>query len=297
MNRRDILASLPAAAAVGILPVAAAGLATQAAAQGASESTWDKIMSTKVLRIGAALLEPWYFKDTTNSPAPGGVMVDGTMWRGLGTSYGNEVAKALGAKLEVVETTWGNAVAGLQTGQFDMMFAFDATPVRALAIDFVATPAGWATIALIGGENVEIPEWTDLNDPKYKVGLALGTSTADFVKSVAPKATFLEFQNSNEIFAAFQSGRTDVGVVTSPASDIARTRMGAGKTIVPKPAALLPVGVGIRNEADRRWASYLDTCTKYFYYSGTMQRMYEEVLSFRGADLATSVPIQRELWK
>ena len=49
-------------------------------------STWDQIMKTKKLRLGAAPTEPWYYKDTTNGTAPGGVVSGGVMWRGVGVT-------------------------------------------------------------------------------------------------------------------------------------------------------------------------------------------------------------------
>ena len=59
-----------------MLPVlAAAGgalLGSRAAHAQAAASTWDQIMQTRRLRVGAAD-RTWYFKDTANGSAPGGV--------------------------------------------------------------------------------------------------------------------------------------------------------------------------------------------------------------------------------
>jgi len=43
-------------------------------------------------------------------------------------------------ELETVEVTWGTAVSALQANQIDIMFVLDATPERALAIDFPSQP-------------------------------------------------------------------------------------------------------------------------------------------------------------
>jgi len=294
MNKREFLKVAPFAAAAASLPLG--GLLAGAAHAQAPQSTWDRITSTKVLRVGAALLEPWYFKDTTGSDAPGAVKVGDTVWRGICPAIANETAKALGVQLEIVETTWGNAVAGLQAGQFDTMFMLDATPQRALSVDFVASPLLWYPMSLIANDKVDIKNWADLNDPKYRVGVALGTNSDEYLSEIAPKATISRFQNSGEIFAAFQSGRTDAGIISAVAADLARARIKAGKTIVPKPIVAIPGGIAVRKEADARWLNYLNTISAYFYTTGKAQKFYEQFLAFRGIDPASAVPVERERW-
>lgn len=129
IERRSLFGLLPAAGLVAT-GAALAG-ASQAVAQEANESTWDRIMRTRTLRVGAAAYEPWYFKDEARGSAPGGVLVGDMMWRGIGIGVGKAIADALEVEMAVVETTWANAVAGLQSNQFDIMFVLDATPVRA----------------------------------------------------------------------------------------------------------------------------------------------------------------------
>lgn len=295
MNKREFLkAASLAAAAASSLPLGAL-YPTTADAQ-APQSTWDRIQSTKVLRVGAALLEPWYFKDTTGSDAPGAIKIGDTVWRGIGPAIADETAKALGVKLELIETTWGNAVAGLQAGQFDTMFMLDATPQRALAVDFVPSPMLWYPMGLIASDKVDVKSWADLNDAKYRVGVALGTNSDQYLSEVAPKATISRFQNSGEIFAAFQSGRTDAGVISAIAADLARARLKAGKTIVPKPVVAIPGGIAVRKEADARWVNYLNTVAAYFYTTGKTQKFYEQFLAFRGINPGDAVPVERERW-
>ena len=291
MKKREFLSALPFAAAAAI-PVATS-MSTPVFAQSSGKSTWDRIQSTKVLRVGAAILEPWYFKDTSNSDAPGKVVVDGTTWRGICPAMANEVAKAMGVKLEIVETTWGNAVAGLQADQFDAMFMLDATPQRALSVDFVATPMLWYPIAILANDKISIKNWPELNNPKYRLGVALGTNTDEYLSDVAPNASISRFQNSGEIFAAFQSGRTDAGVVSAVAADLARARMKMGKTTVPKPTFDVPGAIAVRKETDQRWINYLNVIAGYYYNSGKTQKFYEQFLSFRGVDPKTAVPVQR----
>jgi len=261
-----------------------------------TSNSWAGVMDRKTLRIGAAILEPWYFKDTTSSPAPGGVEVDGTVWRGICPLLGKAVADAMGVKLQIVETTWSNAVAALQADQIDCMFMLDPTPQRALAVDFVPTPMLWYPLAALTRDDANFSDWKDLNDAKWRIAVALGTNGDEFLTGNVPKATITRYQNSGEIFAAFQAGRADVAMVSAVAADIARGRLKKGKVIVPKPAIAIPGGIAVRKEPDRRFFDYLNTVGGYFYTTGKTQQFYEEFLSFRGIDPKSAISVMRETW-
>ena len=61
-------------------------------------------------------------------------------WTGLGSSVGKAMADTLGVEFEPVEVTWGTGVSSIQANKIDVMFVLDATPKRALAVDFPAQP-------------------------------------------------------------------------------------------------------------------------------------------------------------
>src|SRR3954470_901563 len=85
---------------------AAAVLLTVSHAQ--AGSIWDNVMASKTIRVGVVQAAPWGFKD----PISGN-------WTGLIPSYGKAVADALGAKLELVEVTWGSAIPAIQANKID----------------------------------------------------------------------------------------------------------------------------------------------------------------------------------
>lgn len=294
MNRRDLLASMPLAFAAAAAVPLIAHADQNAQPLNPNDSTWDRIQKTKTLRIGAPVMEPWYFKDSSGSNAPGAVVSNGVTWRGVGISFAQAVAEAMNVKLEIVETTWANAVAGLQTGQFDTFVLLDATPTRALSVNFVPTPLLWYPLALLAKDDAKIANWQQVNDPAFIIGVGLGTTWDEFITKEAPKATISRFQSSAEIFAAFQSGRINAGLISAVAADLARARIGSGKTLVPAPKVYIPGGIAVRQENDSRWLNYLNTCAGYFYNTGKSQQFYETFLSFRGIDPKSVIPVQRE---
>lgn len=261
-----------------------------------TSSSWDQIMTSKKLRIGCASAEPWCFKDVTGSDKPGAVKSGEAVWRGVSVNLGKAIADAMGVELEVVETTWGNAVAALQANQFDFMFILDATPQRALAVDFVG-PVLWYPIALLVKDDFKPTTWEEMNDPKYQFGAPIGTTFVAALQKYVPKAQIRTFQATNDVIAAFQAGRIDGVTGTGPNADVARLRLGMGKTIVPKPAVALSTGGAVRKELDRRWRDYLQTVVSYFYETGKTQEFYEQFLAYRGLDPKTAISTRREDWK
>jgi polar amino acid transport system substrate-binding protein len=281
---------------VALLPLLAPGLSTGAAASEPATSTWEQILQSKTLRLCAASGEPWYFKDISGSDAPGAVKVGDVTWRGVGPNLAASVAKAMNVQLEIVEVTWGNAVAALQANQCDFMFVLDPTPERALAIEFVSAPLLWYPIAGLARPDFKLHEWAEVNDPKVRVGVVLGSSTDLTVTRLAPKATIMRYTGSGDMLAAWQSNRVDIAITAAPIVDLALGRLKGGMSVVLKPAVAVPGGTGVRQEQDRRWSSYLSTVSAYYYNTGTTQRFYDEFMTFRGLDPAKATSIQRENW-
>ena len=261
-----------------------------------AKSTWDQIMETKTLRLGAAISEPWYFKDGGGAEDAGTVKVGSDVWRGVAPLLGKQIADAMGVKLQIVETTWANAVAGLQSNQFDFMFILDPTPQRALSIDFSTAPVLWYPLALLAKGDLKATTWADMDDPKYRVGVALGTSQDQYISRVIPKATITRFQDNGAVIAAFQANRIDAGCLTAPTADIARGRLKTGQTLLPKPVNAVSAGAALRQETDVRWRNYLTTVVSYYYNTGKTQEIYDQYMRWRGLDPALATPIVKENW-
>ena len=172
--------------------VGAAALAPMAPAPArggpARQSTWEVITGTKKLRLGAAISEPFAFKDLEGSDKPGAVKVGNSVWRGVSINCAKELADALGAEMEVVETTYGNAVIGLQSDKFDLIFALDGTVKRAVAVDFVPQPLFMYGTAVLARTGADIATWQAINDKKLKIGVPVGTTMESEITRRAPAA-------------------------------------------------------------------------------------------------------------
>src|SRR5262249_15602505 len=184
-----------AAGAAGPLVAAARG-PWGGLAQG--KSTLDAVKERGTLRIGAAQAEPWFFKDPATQ-----------QWSGFGVALGKALADSMGVKLEIVEVTWGNAIAALQGNRIDLMAVLDATPERQQAADFPKSPLLYYALAVLVRDGLDVKTWDDLNRKDLTIAVTQGTSIDAHVTKIAPNATILRFPSNAETIAAFQSGRAD----------------------------------------------------------------------------------------
>lgn len=277
---KSTISRLAVAIAMGAALLAWTGTA---GAQGTS--TWNAIKERGSLRIGVTQAPPWFYKD----PA-------GTEWTGLGASIGKAMAKQLGVKFEPVEVTWGTAVAALQANKIDTMFVLDATPARAMAIDFPSHPLLYYALAVLADDDLKISNWDDLNKDGIKLAVTQGTTMDTYVTAHLPKATILRFPSNGESVAAFQSRRVNAVSLFHPPLIAMRKKIGRGQIVLPAPIRQSASSAGVRREADKTFRDWVSTTIAYYYDTGQTQVWYEEFLTSFGVDPATVPAIRREDW-
>ena len=278
--------------AAALAAVGAGLVATSRTAQAqAGKSTWERIQETKTLRTAAPISEPFLWKDVTNSDKPGSVKVGDVLWRGLAVNVCKQLADALDVKLEMVDTTYGNGVAGLQANQFDLIFALDGTPKRAAVVDFVPQALLWYGTAILAKSGTAIDTWKAIDDAKLQIGVPVGTTMETEIMRRAPGAKLERFQNIPEMIAAFQAGR--VGAISSSLTGmtLASARLPNSIVAMPNPPALFPATASIRQELDPRWRNFLTTSFAYLANSGFVQNALNEAYAFRGVDISKLQPV------
>jgi polar amino acid transport system substrate-binding protein len=250
MNRRDALtvALMGAAVAVG---------SSQSSAQADTApagSTLERIKRTGTLRIGVIVgQEPYFHKDLASG-----------QWSGACIDMANDIASKLGAKIETVETTWGNQILDLQGDKIDLAFAVNPTPERALVIDF-STPILVHSFTVITKKGFAKPQsWSDIDKPEVKIAVDLGSTHELIARRYCPKATILGFKNRDEAILAVATGRADCNVSLAVLSvSTLKKNPNLGELVIPKPLLTLPTNMGIRAEADRRYKDFLSAWADY----------------------------------
>ena len=274
-TRRHVVTSLAAA------PLA--GLSLPALAQ--AGGTLAAVKQRGTLRVGVTQAPPWYSKDPKT----------GEWSSGVGVSMGKAMAAALGVKFEPVEVTWGTAIAALQGNKIDLMYMLDATPERAQAVDFPATPLLFYSLAVLAKDDLPVKAWADLNNEKVRIAVPQASTMDKFVSETTPKAQIQRFPGNPEAIAAFQAGRADAVCLFHPPLLAARQRLGAGKIVVPTPVRSQPSSVAMRKEDDKAFVQWVDQAIAGHYKSGQTQKWYEEFLVGFGLDPKAAPPVMKEM--
>src|ERR1700693_4367959 len=161
----DISRRVMGTAAIGSIVAASRGaLAQRAQAQAATDSTFDRVKQTKVLRNAALPGESPYFNKNIATGE----------WTGMSVQMAKNIASTFDAKIEYLESTYGNSVLDLQSGKIDLAFALNPTPQRALVIGF-SRPVfmhGFGTVAQTGFEPQTLG---DLHRAEIKVAVDIGS--------------------------------------------------------------------------------------------------------------------------
>lgn len=249
MNRRDAFAAVALAGAT----LAASSTAQPVQAQ-ASQSTLDRIKSTGVLRVAVLVgQEPYFHKD----------LASGT-WSGACIDMAKDIASKLSARLEYVESTWGNQILDLQGGKVDLAFAVNPTPERALVIDF-STPILVHSFTVITKKGFAKPQaWADINKPEVKIAVDIGSTHELIARRYCPKATILGFKSRDEAILAVATGRAECNVSLAVlAVTTLKKNPNLGELVIPRPLLTLPTNMGIRAESDRRYKDFLSAWADY----------------------------------
>ena len=249
-----------------------------------AQSTWETIQASGKLRMGVTQAPPWYSKNPATGEWDSGLIV----------SVGKSMAEDMGVELEMVEVTWATAIAALQANKIDMMF-LDATPKRALVVDYPFQPLLYISLAVLARDDLQVERWEDLNKADVKVAVPQATSMDAFLTRNIPNADIQRFPDNGAALAAFQSGRVDAVSLFHPPLLAARKKFGAGKLVIPTPAFSSPSSMAVRREADKTFRDWVSHTIYYYYETGRTQRWYEEFLTEFGLDPKASPVIQREL--
>ena len=246
LSRRLFAASAAGAAAAA----ASAVLAAEAKAQTApTDSTMDRVKSSKVLRIAALPGEaPYFNKDLATG-----------QWSGMCIDMAKDIASQFDGTVEYVESTYGNSVLDLQANKIDLAFALNPTPKRALVIDFTH-PFYLHGFGMVGAKGFKATNWSDLDKPEVKIAFDIGSVHEIAARRFASHGTHIALKTRDECVLAVQSGRADCVIMA----------VNLGLTAVKKNPALgefqmlqhpriqLPTCMGVRKEANKDWRDFLN---------------------------------------
>ncbi len=246
------------------------------------QSTWERISETGYLTTGCVIGQiPYWMKDK-----------DSGDMKGWAVEAAKDMSKELpNAKngFRCLPTTWGTAALQIQSGKIDLLYAMQATPIRATAITF-AGPLYNHGFMMVNSKNFKARAWTDYNKEGVRIAVVQGTSTALVRRFVAPNATAVELPKSSEVPLAVISGRADSMITTVINGIVGKQKNPQmGDFVIPTPLFSFPAYVGVANEPDRRFSEFAHWWAEWKRLRGQIEGWIKEALVLSGVP-ADSIP-------
>ncbi|MES0885151.1 transporter substrate-binding domain-containing protein [Roseibium sp. SCP14] len=254
---------------VGAAALVCVGLTGQAGAQ-EKENLWSDVQERGTLRVGVAEAPPLLVRDPKTGE-----------WSGYFLDVMEGFAEAIDVEVEPVETTWGNMVAGLQAGKWDISSALNRKPQRALAVNYSIPIWSYEIGLLHDTRNPKITEdMTSLADfDKEDITIAVMQGAAGDL-SITPQiknAKIIRLDGANEGRLAIISKRADVFATDS---DIHRITIlqnpDWAAQVLPEPAiAKQGIAFGLRKSVPLEDVQVLDIYLEEQVATGNVQRLYD----------------------
>jgi polar amino acid transport system substrate-binding protein len=231
-------------------------------------STLEKIVQSGVLRVG---LESGYmpFEMTDKK---GNVV-------GFDVDMVTEIAKAMGVKLEIVNTAWDGIIPGLLSNKYDLIASgMTVNQERNLKVNFANPYIIVGQTALISKQFAdEITDWKQLNNPKYTITSKLGTTGEQAAKRLFPKATYKSFEMEDQAMLETLNGKAAATVYDLPMTSIFYAQRGkdAGMKLLAKPFTYEPLGWAI-NKGDPDFLNWLNNFLVQIKNDGRYDRIYNK---------------------
>lgn len=268
---RNFLKRTSAAAVVAsLLTMAISGVAKA----DDTEPLWANVKKAGVLRCGAAVAPPYVIRDPMTGNYSG-------FFADLCRDFGQNVLKV---KVQFVDTTWDNIVAGLQANKWDLSMALNNTPERAKAISFSSAASNYEVSFVYNKSNPKVGKKltsvADIDKQGTVIAVMSGTAQDKVISAVVKQAQIMRLPGIDETRMAVSSRRADFIADASDTNWIfSESHDDWAKTFVPNPAlAKQEVAFGIRKNTNADDIALLDGYLKKKVSSGAVNALIKKAV-------------------
>ena len=255
--------------------VAAALLGSMLAEPVKAQSVLDGIKQRGELRVAGVLYRPLI------SPRPNGEYV------GADVEVMKLMAADLGVKLNVINSEWATAVAGIAANKWDIVPALCITDARKEAVDFSESYITIAPVFVALKGNPKGLDTVDaFNRPEVVFAVPSGSWSESVAKEGAPKATLKEFGQSTsaDLIQEVVAGRADAVVMDTPIQiTMALASYGDKLSVIPgvdKPLNIKACHVGYAyKKGDTKMRDYVDAFMKKIRDSGKLDAIIKQYMT------------------
>ena len=247
------------------------GLGLACGSASANEDFWKKVQQEGVLKVGGAEATPYQMRDPKTGE-----------WSGVYIDILRMLADQLGVKLQVIDTTWDDLVAGLVSGKWDIAPSLNRTVKRSLVVNYSIPAHAYQISFVFKKTNSKIdPSWISLADfdkPNITFAVKGGTAEEQILTQQVKNATISRFPGQDEFRLAVVTGRADIAVDDAdPNALFAASYPEWSHAVIPVPAlAKQGVAFGFRKTVGLDEIQTLDILLEQLIAQGKVDKMFEE---------------------
>ena len=230
------------------------------------QSTLKEILDRGTLRVG---LEAGYMPFEMRSTK--GEII------GFDVDMAEEMAKAMGVELELVNTAWDGIIPALLTEKFDIiMSGMTITPKRNLKINFCDPYITVGQAILVNKDKAdEINSYKDLNSEDVTLATKLGVTADEATKRLTPKAKRRLFESEQEAFQELLNGNVDATVYDFPILAIFNAKYPDKFKFISEPFTYEPLAWAIR-KGDPDFLNWLNNFLHQMRGDGRYDAIYDK---------------------
>jgi cyclohexadienyl dehydratase len=194
---------------------------------------------------------PQYYSISFRNPKTGQI-------EGIDADLAKELAKDLGAELEIIESSFGTFIADLQANKCDIgMFALGASLKRAQAVEF-SKPYLITNVYGVTRKGGQIKTWADVDKKGVRAAVSLGSFIEPFMKSYLKNAELISVAPPNTREAELVAGRVDIIMTDYPTAIKVTDEFDWAQTILPdEKLAITPYAYAVA-QGDQIWLNYIN---------------------------------------
>ncbi|WP_046869707.1 ABC transporter substrate-binding protein [Microvirga massiliensis] len=223
-----------------ILPGAAEAQQTQ--------SRLFEVTRSKKLRV---CQYPLYYSISFRNPKSGEI-------EGIDADLAKELAKELGAELQIVESNFGTFIADLQANKCEIgMFGLGATLKRAQAVEF-SKPYLVTNVYGVTRKDARIKSWEDIDKPGVKVAVSLGSYIENVMIEYLKNAEVVPVAPPNTREGELVARRVDIIMTDFPTAVKVTDEFDWATTVNPSEKLAVTPYAYVVPQGDQIWLNYIN---------------------------------------
>jgi len=232
-------------AILGALAAASLVVAALPAEAQQTQSRLFEVTKSQKLRVCQF---PLYYSISFRNPKSGKI-------EGIDADLAEELAKELGAKLEIVEASFGSFIADLQSGKCEIgMFGVGATLKRAQAVEF-SKPYLLTNLYAVTRKDSKVKKWEDVDQ---KGVVTLGSYMEPFMKGYLKNAELVAVAPPNTREAELVAQRVDVIITDFPTAIKVTDEFDWATYILPTEKLAITPYAYVVPQGDQIWLNYIN---------------------------------------